>query len=137
MHFENGSRAVYEGAKTNAVSLNGWSQEYIRAECEGGTLVMDRRHVEVFPYDPDIQRRNVSEGEGEPVTLLEQPKWANAWLVEQFVNWVNGGEEMATHIEANLQSVALIFAAIESSRTGLPVKVQDFLNQAREKVEVS
>jgi predicted dehydrogenase len=137
MHFENGSRAVYEGAKTNAVSLNGWSQEYIRAACEGGTLVMDRRHVEVFPYDPDIQRRNVSEGEGELVTLLEQPKWANAWLVEQFVNWVNGGEEMATHIEANLQSVALIFAAIESSRTGLPVKVQDFLNQAREKVEGS
>ena len=32
MHFENGVRAVYEGAKTNAVSLHWWGQEYIRAE---------------------------------------------------------------------------------------------------------
>src|SRR5262245_25858567 len=37
MHFENGTRGFYEGAKTNAVELNGWSQEYIRAECQGGT----------------------------------------------------------------------------------------------------
>ena len=36
---------------------------------------------------------------------------------------------MATNVQANLQSVALIFAAIESSRTGMPVKVQEFLNQ--------
>ena len=34
MTMENGARAFYEGAKTNAVGLNGWGQEYIRAECE-------------------------------------------------------------------------------------------------------
>ena len=39
---------------------------------------------------------------------------------------------METNIEDNLQSVALIFAVIESSRTGQPVKVQELLNQARE-----
>jgi predicted dehydrogenase len=136
MHFENGTRAFYEGAKTNAVSLNGGGQEYIRAECEGGTLIMDQRHVEAFTYDPTRRSRREVEGDGQPIPLLEQPKWANAWLVEQFVQWLNGGEEMETNVEANLQSVALIFAAIESSRTGLPVRVQDFLNQARAKVEV-
>ena len=39
---------------------------------------------------------------------------------------------MATNVEDNLQSVALIFAAIESNRSGQPVKVQEFLRRARE-----
>src|SRR5262249_15131178 len=34
MHFDSGARALYEGANTNAVGLNGWTQEYFRAECE-------------------------------------------------------------------------------------------------------
>ncbi|MFC1525702.1 hypothetical protein ACFL6X_02705 [Candidatus Latescibacterota bacterium] len=38
-----------------------------------------------------------------------------------------GGEPMETHVEANLQSVALVFGAIESSRSGQPVAVQEFL----------
>jgi predicted dehydrogenase len=129
MHFENGTRALYEGAKTNAVSLNGWTNEYIRAECEGGTLIMGNRHIERFPYDPSQKNRRAREGHGEPVALLEQPKWANAWLIEKFAHWLDGGEPMETNVEDNLQSVALIFAAIESSRTGMPVKVQQFLQQ--------
>jgi hypothetical protein len=47
------------------------------------------------------------------------------------VRWLDGGEPMETNVEDNLQSIALIFSAIESSRTGLPVKVQEFLAKAR------
>jgi hypothetical protein len=36
-----------------------------------------------------------------------------------------------TNVWDNLQTVALIFAAIESSRTGQPIKVQQFLDKAR------
>src|SRR4028119_678963 len=43
MHFANGRRAFYEGALTNAIQLNGWSHEYIRAECELATLILDHR----------------------------------------------------------------------------------------------
>ncbi len=135
MHMENGTRATYEGAKTNANGFNWWAQEYIRAECEGATLIMDRRQVERFPYDPSEIRNNRSEGEGERIPLLEQRKWTDAWLVEKFVHWLDGGEPMETNVEDNLQSVALIFAAIESSRTGMPVKVQEFLEKARSEVE--
>jgi len=131
MHFGNSTRALYEGAKTNAVSLNGWTNEYIRAECEGGTLIMGNRQIERFVYDKSQKNRRAIEGEGEKVTLLQQPKWANAWLIEKFVHWLDGGEPMETNVEDNLQSVALIFAAIESSRTGMPVKVQEFLQQYR------
>ena len=63
--------------------------------------------------------------------MLEQRKWSDAWLVEKFVRWLDGGEPMETHVEANLQSVAMVFAAIESCRTGGPVDVQPFLSAAR------
>lgn len=131
MRFENGTRALYEGAKTNAVSLNGWTNEYIRAECEGAALILGNRQIERFSYDASQKNRRALEGEGEPIPLLEQPKWANAWLIEQFVRWLDGGEPMETNVEDNLQSVALIFAAIESSRSGRPVQVQEYLHQAR------
>jgi predicted dehydrogenase len=130
MRMENSVKVVYEGAKTNAVGLNGWGQEYIRAECEGATLIMSHRQIERFAYDPARKGAYAKEGEGEAVPLLEQPKWVNTWLIEKFCRWLDGGAPMETHVEANLQSVALIFAAIESSRTGQPVKVQEFLRSA-------
>ena len=63
--------------------------------------------------------------------LLEQPKWANTWLIEKFCAWLDGGEPMETNVDDNLQSVALIFSAIESSHTGRPVRVQEFLETAK------
>jgi len=135
MHFANGTRAVYEGAKTNAVGLNGWTREYIRAECEKSTLVMGQRRLEAFHYNPDARWTEKNEGQGETIPLMEQPKWANAWLIEKYVRWLDGGEPMETNVEANLQSVALVFAAIESSRTGQPVQVQEFLAQTQREVE--
>lgn len=129
MHFENGVRAFYEGAKTNAVGLNGWAQEYVRAECENATLIMDRRRVERHPYEGGrIYKR---EGEGVEITPLQQAKWMNTWLVELFVRWLDSGVPMETNIEDNLQSMALIFAAIQSSHTGQPVKVQELLASTR------
>jgi hypothetical protein len=65
------------------------------------------------------------------VPPVEQSKWANTWLVEQFVQWLAGGAPMETNVEDNLQSVALIFAAIESSRTGQPLRVQELLERTR------
>ncbi len=134
LRFGNGARATYEGAYTNAVGLYGWGQEYIRAECEGATLVLDHRRLEKFPYDPAKTWASGVPGQGEEIPLIQQPKWSNTWLIEQFVHWLDGGEPMATSVEDNLQSAALIFAAIESSRTGGPVAVQALLAEARRAV---
>ncbi len=127
MQFNNGTRAVYEGAKTNAVGLNDWGQEYFRAECERATLTLDHRRLERISYEPASQRAASRKVQSEEVHLRSQSKWSNTWLIEKFVRWLDGGEAMETNVEANLQSVALIFAAIESSRTGQPVRVQEFL----------
>lgn len=135
LHFQNGTRATYEGAKTNAVGLNGWANEYIRAECEKATLILSRRKLERFAYDPARTWATGQEGQGESIPLREQPRWANTWLVEKFVRWLEGGEPMETQVEANLQSIALIFAAIESSRSGQPVNVQELLAEAIQREE--
>jgi predicted dehydrogenase len=131
MRMESGVRALYEGAKTNAVGLNGWEKEYIRAECELATLILSHRRIECFPYDPSRTWATVREGDGEVIPLLEQPKWANTWLIEKFVRWIEGGEPMETNVAANLQSVAMVFAAIESSRSDQAVRVQEFLAEAK------
>ncbi len=128
---ENGVRILYEGADTNAVGLNPWSNEYIRAESEFSTLILDHRELERFVYDPAKSWTPGREGAGEKLPMLRQRKWANAWLVERFVGWLDGGEALETNVEDNLQSVAIVFAAIESNRTGIPVRVQDMLAHAR------
>ena len=121
MDFPNGVNASYEGAISNAKPLNGWCREYVRAECEGGTVVLNHRRIRVL-----------QEGAApRSVPLLKQRKWSNAWLIQEFVRWLDGGEPVQTNVDDNLQSVALVFAAIESSRTGEPVKVQDFLERVR------
>jgi len=136
MRFRNGSRAFYEGAKANAAGLNGWTDEYIRAECELGTLVLDHRRLEYFPYDAGSPWAGAREGSGEPVPMLERPRWAHGWLIEQFVDWLDGGPSMATNVEANLRSVVMTHAAIESSYSGQAVRVDELLQRAVESAGV-
>lgn len=125
MTAANGTHALYEGAGANRVGLNSWGREYLRAECRDATLILSHGRIERFD-----QGGRAQEGTGETVPLRDQPKWANAWLIDKFCDWLQGGEPMETHVEANLQSMALVFGAIESSRTGQPVQVQELLRKA-------
>ncbi len=137
MHGENGKRAFYEGAKNNAVGLNWWTKEYIRAECEKATLILDQAQIERFDYISGTPQNNIQPGQGKMVPLLEQPKWTTTWLIEKFVHWLDGGEPMETNVEDNLQSVALTCAAIKSSRSGESVRVQELLKETRAAVNLS
>ncbi|WP_424001956.1 Gfo/Idh/MocA family protein [Haloarcula salina] len=133
LHFADGTRAQYEGSYANATTLNGWGHEQFRAECTDQTVVLDRRDVERFHADdyPVGNFESIGNGDGETVPLAERPHWKNAWLIEQFVDWVEGGEPMPTSVDSVLESMAIVFAAIESSETGEAVDVQDMLDEAR------
>ena len=130
MRFANGVRGTYEGSRTNAAGLNHWGQEYIRAECERATLSLTHRRLERFDYDAHKRQAQAEEGHGEWIPLRERPSWGHIWLIEQFVQWLDGGEPMETSVEANLESVAIVFAGIESSRTGKVIRVEDYLSEA-------
>jgi predicted dehydrogenase len=125
MVFENGVRGIYEGSSSSATGLNDWTREYLRIECENGTAILNNREIEVFTRQP-IKRQRFREGQGQKIPLLEQPKWINSWLIEKYCDWLDGGAEMETIVEKNLQACALIFASIESARSGQSIKVQDY-----------
>lgn len=124
--------------KPIADTLNGWESDYIRAECCDETLVLDDRELTRYPYDADREGvvGGLNEDLGESISLDQRDRWANAWLVEEFVAWMDGGEPMETNVHDNLQSVALIEAAIESSHTGEPVSVQSLLEETRGSVSI-
>jgi len=124
--FENGVRAVYEGSASNAVGLNFFYQEYVRVDGEHGTAILDHRDLEVFMRQP-VWRQQHRPGRGQKIAFAVQPKWINTWLVELFAQWRDGGPPMETRVEANVQSAALVFAAIESQRRGAPVNVQEYI----------
>ena len=72
-------------------------------------------------------RQRSREGQGQKIQLISQPKWLNTWLIEKFCHWLDGGPQMETHVEANVQAAALIFAGIESQRSGEAVRIADYV----------
>jgi len=135
MRFAGGCRAFYEGAKSNAAGLNGWTDEYIRAECELATLILDHRRLERFAYEPGGAWAEAREGAGKEIPLLQGSRWGHLLLIDKFIDWLDGGAPMETNVQDNLRSVALTFAAIRSSRTGAPLEVAELLAQARDRAQ--
>lgn len=123
MEMENGVRCLYEGAKANASTLNGWGNDYIRAECRDGTLELDRRWLRVLrggAWDRPLTQ---------DLPLRQQPVWTNAWLAELFCDWLAGGARPPNSLGDNIHCAALLFAAIESAHTGAIVHVPEFLRR--------
>ena len=120
VELENGVRAQLEESFANAKGLDGWSDEYLRAECMDATIIADHRNVVAL-----------SEGQ-EPVELKPEAGqyWGHERIVRDFLRWLDGGEPPVTNIEENMQCEALTFATIESMRTGKPVDVQQYLSAA-------
>ena len=119
----NGVKCLYEGAKANASTLNGWGNDYLRAECRDGTLELDRRWLRVLRGG--AWERPLAED----LPLRQQPAWTNAWLAELFVDWLGGGPTPPNCLDDNIQCCALLFAAIASAHTRKPVDVQAFLKK--------
>jgi predicted dehydrogenase len=127
MEMTNGVRCFYEGAKANASTMNGWGNEYYRAECRDGTVEMDRRRVRV------LRSESWEAPSSEEIPLLERPVWMNRWIAEQFCDWLRGSPPPPTQLEDNIQCAALLFAAVESAHTGQVVDVQQYLADALQK----
>jgi len=128
VEMENGVKVFYEGAKANASTLNGWAQDYWRAECDQATLELDNRKLCAITgglhHNATIQE----------IPLDRQPVWMNPWLAEMFVGWLNGGPTPPNSLEDNIQCAALLFAAIESAHTGKVVDVQGYLQKSMDAV---
>jgi predicted dehydrogenase len=130
LEFENGVKAFYEGAKSTAVGLNSWGQEYIRAECENATVILDRRKVRRYGVEEGLGGEHGPLGE--PISLIDGSRWGHIKLIEQFLDWLDGGPVAPTEVLQNLHANAVMFAAIESSRRKQVVKVAEVLTEAEQ-----
>ena len=124
MKMSNGVKCFWEGANCNAVTLNGWTKDYLRAECDSGTLELDARRLRLLNprIDGDITGRELPMSNGEV--------WRNEWIAEMYCDWLSGERENhPSRLEDNIQCAALLFAAVESAHTGQPINVQHYLQQ--------
>jgi predicted dehydrogenase len=131
LEFDNGVHAFYEGAKSVAVGLNGWGHEYVRAECQNATLVMNRRKVLRYTPDGAVGAVPTDGPRPDPVPLLDRPRWGHFALIEDFLDWLDGGPAAPTAVADNLHSTAVMFAAIESSRRREAVDVAELLGEVQ------
>jgi predicted dehydrogenase len=95
VELDNGVQALYEGAKANASTLSPREGEYWRAECRDVTLELDRRRLRLLRSETPEAPPAATD-----VPLDERPVWMNAWLAEQFVDWLEGGPPPPTNLEA-------------------------------------
>lgn len=118
MRMHNGIHVLYEGNSSAAGITNCWHGEYYRAEFEKGTVEV------AHGAEMKIHRA------GQEVQIYEAPAIplnGHDHLFDEFLNWLDGGEPSVTHIEDNIQSFAMVIAAVETTLDGQPKRIADYL----------
>jgi predicted dehydrogenase len=122
LRMANGIRASYEGNAVAAGEQNAWHQEAYRAECEAGSVTVGMDQV------VRIHRHS---GEGgvvsEEVPGAAQSHEGHAWIVAEFLDWLEDRRVPATTLDDNIRTAATIFGAIEASHSGKVVDVEAML----------
>lgn len=117
--MQNGLHAQYEGNCLEAGWQNSWHQEFYRIEGEEGALVLDR--------DGTVRVLRHTAGRGlstEELPAVRSQHEGHTAVVDQFLTWMEGGAAPETVLQDNIQSAAMLFAAIDASQTGQSVDVQ-------------
>jgi len=121
----NGIHASYEGSGTAAGEQNTWHEEYYRAECERGAISVGRDRV--------VRIHRFRKGGGLVTEEVPAPKpryEGHVWLVDEFLTWLDGGPAPDTVLADNIKTAAMLFAAIEASRTESVVDVEAMVREA-------
>jgi predicted dehydrogenase len=118
----NGIRASYEGNAVAAGEQNDWHREAYRAECEAGSVTVGLDQVVRI-------HRHTREGGvvSEEVPPSRLPREGHAYIVAEFLDWLDDLSVPATTLDDNMHSAAMIFGAIESAHSGQVVDVQAML----------
>ncbi len=120
MRMTNACFASYEGNNLEAGATNSWHKEFFRVECEGGAAVLDRDDVVRIEERSAAGTRQVRDAPNVDVTYE-----GHQAVASQFLDWLDGVPEPETTLKDNLQSTAMLFAAIRASESGATVDVQE------------
>ena len=118
MQMSNGTHTFYEGNSSAAGITNCWHREYYRAEFEKGTVEI--AHGAEMKIHRTGQETEVYDAPAIPLDGHDH-------LFDEFLNWLDGGEPSATRIQDNIQSYAMVIAAMEATMDGQPRQIADYL----------
>ncbi|HCL28577.1 MAG TPA: oxidoreductase [Candidatus Latescibacteria bacterium] len=119
MKMANGVIAHYEGSCSAAGQQNNWHQEYYRAECELGEVVVDRDGtVRLTTRDNKTGALTTAE-----VPTIQPEYVGHQYVIDAHLNWLAGGARPETALQDNIWSNAAMFGAIEASAKGATVDV--------------
>jgi predicted dehydrogenase len=122
LRMVNGTRASYEGNAVAAGEQNAWHREAYRAECEAGSVTVGMDQV------VRVHRHTRDGGlVSEEVTCTRRAHQGHAWIVSEFLDWLDDRGVPATTLDDNIRTAAAIFGAIEASHSGQVVDVQAML----------
>lgn len=125
LKMTDGAFATYEGNNLATGKTNSWHSEYYRVECEGGVAVLDKDDVVRIEERGDFGTLKTRE------VPVEHSQWQGHTAIgAQFLDWLDGAAEPATVIGDNLQSNAIMHAALEAAETGRTVDVQAKMAEA-------
>ncbi len=118
MKMSNGVHTFYEGNSSAAGITNCWHNEYYRAEFEEGT-------VEVWGTSPvKITQKGQ---ESEVYAAPEVTREGHDYLFAEFLDWLDGGPPASTGIQDNIQSFAMVIAAMQTTTDGQPRQISDLI----------
>jgi predicted dehydrogenase len=122
LRFVSGAYATYTGSWCSVGLNTSWNADW-RVSGPHGTVLWDglnEPRVEVVDDFPGVPAPRVITATGLAASL------------GGFLDHLDGGPVPTTAIADNLHSLALVFAAMESSRTRAPVSVPAMIDQARD-----
>jgi len=130
IEMQSGARCVLEGSWTVSATTHPWGGEYMRADCEKGSLGVEDRKVTF--WDPERPWGK----QAKALPLLEGDSWEHHYLMSEFCRWIRGEvDEHPTSLDDNLQTSALLHSAIESGKSDARyVDVQEQLEAALARV---
>jgi len=125
MQMTNGVMGQYHMTHVARGLQNGWHEESYRVECEHGDVIVDRDGVVriVEHLGEGYQRAT----ECQPVG--DEPD-GHFLVIEEFLDWLDGGPAPQTALDDNLRTAALTFGAVEATHTNQVVDVMAKLADA-------
>lgn len=121
MVMKNGTKAFLEFEMGGPYEYNTWTKEYFRAECDNASYELDNRRIiarcsDGYPASQECE-----------IPLMAGEHWKHDLIIRKTLDWADGGAEPDIGIDEAIKSMGMLYAAVESCETGMPVKVADVM----------
>jgi predicted dehydrogenase len=117
VRFDGGAVVDYNGSWVSTRPQTAWDGEW-QIECAGGVIEWTGRDNDSLKAESVTVRERGKRARR--LKLAEIPYWDRAGSLAAFVEAIRTGAEPLTSGRDNLNSLALMFAAIEAAETGMP-----------------